>query len=68
MTKKILLSFTLFLVGFFVNAQINPYPLVPIDTLGFVSPSKLATNLTTPDYVSKNSPTFKTLLIPIRFR
>jgi hypothetical protein len=51
MYKKLLLllSFS----GFYnlAQAQANPYPLVSIDTFGFVTASKLSANNTKPDYI-----------------
>ena len=56
MYKKILLSLSLSLACFLSQAQINPYPLVSIDTLQFVTATKLAANNSSPDYIN---PTFK---------
>ncbi len=56
MYKKIILSLTLALVYTMGMAQVNPYPLVSIDTLQFVTASKLAVNNSAPDYTS---PSFK---------
>lgn len=55
--KKTILLITTVLGGLFANAQ-NPYPILPIDSVGFVNPIKLAnpTAVTIPDYVN---PTFK---------
>ncbi len=55
--KKTILLITTVLGGLFANAQ-NPYPILPIDSVGFVNSTKLAnpTANTLPDYVN---PTFK---------
>ncbi|MDP1727835.1 MAG: DUF5011 domain-containing protein [Bacteroidota bacterium] len=39
--KKILLSISIFMLAFLVNAQ-NPYPVLPIDTVQFVNNTKLS--------------------------
>jgi hypothetical protein len=55
--KKTILLITTILVGLIANAQ-NPYPILPIDSVGFVNATKLSnpTGVTLPDYVN---PTFK---------
>ncbi|MES2727512.1 MAG: immunoglobulin-like domain-containing protein [Bacteroidota bacterium] len=61
--KKTILLITTVLGGLFANAQ-NPYPIVPIDTVQFVNPTKLslvttpaqAATATLPDYTT---PVFK---------
>lgn len=61
--KKTILLITTILGGLFANAQ-NPYPIIPIDTVQFVNPTRLAIpttssnagTITKPDYVE---PTFK---------
>ena len=55
--KKTILLITTILGGLIANAQ-NPYPILPIDSVGFVNATKLSnpTGVTLPDYVN---PTFK---------
>jgi hypothetical protein len=55
--KKTILLITTILGGLIANAQ-NPYPILPIDSVGFVNAAKLSvlTNTTLPDYIN---PTFK---------
>jgi hypothetical protein len=55
--KKTILLITTILGGLIANAQ-NPYPILPIDSVGFVNATKLSvlTNNTLPDYIN---PTFK---------
>lgn len=55
--KKTILLITTILGGLIANAQ-NPYPILPIDSVGFVNAAKLSnpTGGTLPDYVN---PTFK---------
>lgn len=61
--KKSILLITTILGGLFANAQ-NPYPIIPIDTVQYVNPTKLslittpaqAGTATLPDYTT---PTFK---------
>lgn len=55
--KKTILLITTILGGLIANAQ-NPYPILPIDSVGFVNATKLSvlTNTTLPDYIN---PTFK---------
>ena len=61
--KKTILLITTVLGGLFANAQ-NPYPILPIDSVGFVNPIKLAnpTAVTIPDYVN---PTFKDTIFSV---
>jgi len=56
MFNKFLLCLSFSCLVFFASAQVNPYPLVSIDTLQFVSATKLAANNSAPDYIN---PTFK---------
>ncbi len=56
MYKKILLSLTLSFAYFLGNTQVNPYPLVSIDTLQFANALKLSANNSAPDYIN---PTFR---------
>ena len=55
--KKTILLITTILGGLIANAQ-NPYPILPIDSVGFDNAAKLSvlTNTTLPDYIN---PTFK---------
>ena len=61
MLRKILLITFLFSLGLSLKAQVNPYPLVSIDSLQFVKASKLDSNNTSPDYISpfSKNPTYK---------
>ena len=52
MLNRILPSLSFLTLYLAVAAQINPYPLVSIDTLQFVTSTKLAANNSAPDYIN----------------